>query len=126
MNYRGPVAEVLFVADFAVAQATRARRNIRVFARPTDAELQQLSPFSRAATLMVEVGECVARADRESARALILSDVGDDQEKQAFSALTPSLSGCIPPGFELKISKFQLRGYIAEGAYRAAVTTQGV
>ncbi len=122
LTYRGPIAEALFEEDFPSGQPAAAHRNIRVFERPSNAELERLDPDVRAATLMVEIGECVAAANTADTRALIASEVGSDSERQAFAALAPSLSGCLPPAFELKISRFRLRGYIAEGAYRNATT----
>src|SRR3546814_13070693 len=71
-----------------------------------------------------DLGACVVTATPGETAALFQTERGSEAEKAAFAALTPTLAGCLPPKIELRISKFELRGYLAEAAYRYAVTAQ--
>ena len=46
------------------------------------------------------------------------AEVGTDAERQAFGGLVPAMSQCLSPGLTLKVNRFKLRGYLAEGTYR--------
>src|SRR3546814_15121365 len=65
-----------------------------------------------------DLGACVVTATPGETAALFQTERGSEAEKAAFAALTPTLAGCLPPKIELRISKFELRGYLAEAAYR--------
>lgn len=125
-NYRGVLAEYLLKSDFDLANWTPRGKTARVYTAPTNEQLTRLSAESRSAVVMTEIGVCVTHAAPGEVAALFATEAGTPAENEAIGAITPALSGCIPPGVEMKISKFQLRGYLAEGAYRYAVAKSEV
>jgi hypothetical protein len=120
-NYRGVLAEYLLKSDFDLATWTARGKPAKIFTAPSNEQLGRLSPDSRSAVVMTEIGTCVTAAEPAGVAALFAAEPGTPAENEAFSTVVPALGGCIPPGVEMKISKFQLRGYLAEGAYRYAV-----
>src|SRR3546814_1008467 len=99
-------------------------RPAKIYDAPSNDGLDRLSPGTRSAVIFNEVGACVVTATPGETAALFQTERGSEAEKAAFAALTPTLAGCLPPKIELRISKFELRGYLAEAAYRYAVTAQ--
>jgi hypothetical protein len=117
---RGTVAEYMLKRDFDLATWKSRGKLTKVFPTPTNDQLAKLSADSRSAIVLTEIGECVVKASPRGVGALLTAEPGTPEENAAFSAVTPALADCIPPGVELKMSKFELRGYLAEGAYRYA------
>jgi hypothetical protein len=122
-NYRGVLAEYLLRNDFDLTTWMARGKPAKVFPTPTNEQLSKLSAERRTAMVMTEIGTCAAQAAPAEVAALFATQPGTAEENSAYAAITPALAGCIPPGVEMKISKFQLRGYLAEGAYRYAVAT---
>jgi hypothetical protein len=120
-NYRGVLAEYLLESDFDLASWMPRGKTGKVYPAPTNQQLTRMSAESRSAIVMTEIGVCVTHASPAEVAALFATEAGTPAENTAIAAVTPALAGCIPPGVEMKISKFQLRGYLAEGAYRYAV-----
>ena len=120
---RGPVAEYYLKRDFDLSTWTAKRKPLATFATPVEAAFDTLPPDTRAGVTMIVIGTCVFQADRANSAALFNTAVGSPQETAAFAALAPSLSRCIVSGAQLKMSKFQLRGALAEAAYRASAAS---
>nr|WP_166176369.1 hypothetical protein [Altererythrobacter segetis] len=120
-NYRGVLAELLLESDFDLSTWSARGKPAKIFPAPTNDQLVRLSADSRSAVVMTEIGTCTTQASPAAVAALFATEAGTPAESTAIAAITPALAGCIPPGVEMKISKFQLRGYLAEGAYRYAV-----
>lgn len=74
---------------------------------------------------MITFADCVVRRDPTDARDVVMSLVGSRREANAFGALGPSLSQCLPAGSTIKLSKEQLSGAIAEALYRISVPAPG-
>jgi hypothetical protein len=117
---RGPLAEFYLKRDFDLVRWTPKRSPLKVFRTPTIGELDKLSADQRAGVVMLAIGTCVFNANRARVADLMRTSLGSPQEAAAFAALSPTLAGCVPAGTQLKATKFQLRGYLAEAAYRAA------
>ena len=117
---RGPLAEFYLKRDFDLGSWTAKHRPLKTFQMPTVGEIDKLSADQRAGVVMLAIGTCVFNAGRTRVADLMRTTVGSAQEAAAFAALSPSLSACIPVGTQLKLTKFQLRGYLAEAAYRGA------
>jgi hypothetical protein len=117
---RGPVAEYKLKRDFDLANWTARGKAADVYSTPTNEQLAKLSAETRSEVVMTEIGTCVAQASPTQVAALLMAEPRTSEENAAFSAIMPALAGCIPPAVEMKISKFRLRGYLAEGAYRYA------
>ncbi|HEX8654191.1 MAG TPA: hypothetical protein VF693_03080 [Allosphingosinicella sp.] len=115
---RGMIAELLLERDFDVATGRRLDSPVRRFDMPTVAAAQRLPADAQAALTMLVIAECAVRANRAGAAQLFTTDPVTPQERAAFTALVPAIGGCIPQGANLSIQPRQMRGYLAEGAYR--------
>lgn len=125
MFMRGVYAEFLLTEDFDLNSRQPLGRHGKVFRLPDPARIALLPEKQRAALSFVQHGACVAKMDMPNVAKLFATEVGSGEEKQAFTALTPALSQCLAPGQTLKINRFKLRGYLAEGAYRELSTGAG-
>lgn len=116
---RGPIAESYLRKLQSGKKMSKAE--LRIYAEPTTEKLAQLPPNVRTEIALVAIGSCVDKADH--ARTLKVFDTrpGTPDESMALQALTAALSNCIPPGVQFGFSKFDLRGYLADGSYRNAV-----
>ena len=65
-------------------------------------------------------GECVARADPAAALRLVLTNAGSSKETEAFAAMQPVLSSCLPKGQKVALDRAPLRGTLAMNLYRLA------
>lgn len=119
-SLRGPVAEYFLKRDFDPASWKPKNRSLALYESPDSEKLARLPADIRANIVMVEIGSCVAKADPTGVAALFAASVTSAEERAAFAKLSSALSTCLPPAVELKMSKFLLRGILAEGTYRAA------
>lgn len=116
---RGAIIESFFERDFAVdGKPVRKVRN--VYVAPSGKDLERLPAMVKASLTLVRVGTCVAANDPTGVRGLLATKVATSEERSAFELLKPVLARCLPEGVSLKMHKIMLRGFIAEGAYRAA------
>jgi hypothetical protein len=118
---RGPIAEHLLRMYQANPEDVRRTKPIMFFPSPSIEQLGRLPDDVRASILMVEYGSCVAKADPPGVAHLLATEAASVNEGNAFTALNPTMAACLPPGQQLKLTKFQLRGFVAEGAFRNAV-----
>jgi hypothetical protein len=115
---RGVYAEYALRRDFDLSKGTSRGHREKVFALPTDAKRARLTIPQKATLSFVEYATCVAKSDMPGVVRVIAAEPGTDPEKQAFGGLVPAMSQCLSPGLTLKVNRFKLRGYLAEGAYR--------
>jgi hypothetical protein len=115
---RGMVAELLLARDFDLAAGTSRSGPARRFDMPAGQAFSRLAPDAQASLLLIQFGECVARADRAGLARLFATAAGTPEERSAFIAIRPALGGCIPQGASFAIQPRSMRGYLAEGAYR--------
>ena len=120
--FRGIVAEQLLERDFDLSSWRPRREPSRVYDTPTIDQLSDLSAETRSSVIRNEIGLCAARAAPAAVAALFATEPSSAAENAAFGAVVPALSGCIPAGVEMNMSPFEIRGFLAEGAYRFAVT----
>lgn len=66
------------------------------------------------------LGECVVRANPESARTLLVSPAATKQEALAMQMLMPAFGQCVPQGRQFKANLPTLRGLVAIAYYRLA------
>lgn len=118
---RGPMAEHLLRMYRENPEDVRRTKPIMFFPSPSIEQLGRLSDDVRASILMVEYGSCLAKADPAGVTRLLATEAASVDEGNAFTALNPTMAACLPPGQQLKLTKFQLRGFVAEGAFRNAV-----
>lgn len=69
---------------------------------------------------ILQFADCVARAEPENSRNLLLSVAGSSRENAAVDALKPSLGKCAVANMSMRFSKGSLVGYLAEAYYREA------
>ena len=119
--YRGVVAEYQLERDFLLPGLEPKRGLERIFRTPEADKVGNLSPGDRTAVSVIAAGTCVAQADMPSLSALFATDPGTKEEADAINALLPALTRCLARNTRLDVHPFQLRGYLAEGAYRYGV-----
>lgn len=117
---RGPIAEYVLKRDFSLSNWATKGTPAEIYAMPSNDDLAKMTGESRNAVIYTKIGECIVTNTPASVSALLSADRGSAEEKAAFTAITPALTGCVPKGVEVRLSKFQLRGYLAEAAYRYA------
>ncbi|MBS0475135.1 MAG: hypothetical protein JSR28_08280 [Proteobacteria bacterium] len=116
---RGPIAEA-YLGRLG-AQKKMTKSELRIYAEPSAEQLKNMPSDVRTDVVLVSMGACVDKADHSGTLRIFDTEVGSHDETEAFRTITPALSGCVPPGVQLSFSKFELRGYLAEGAFRNAV-----
>ena len=117
---RGAVAEQLFKSDFGSIGARPQRDYIEVFTVDVEA-FDELDAASRRRLDMLAFGTCVAAASPAKAVVLLQSSAGSAEEARTVAELQPSFSPCLDEGAQLNLGKAELRGVLAEGAYRLAL-----
>jgi hypothetical protein len=123
---RGMVAEYRFEHDFDAGGVPKAGHTMqKIYESPNAEKLANLTPDIRSSVVMVDVGTCVAKANPAGVASLLSTDAATSEEKAAYAALVPAIGGCLPGGVELRMHRMLMRGYIAEGAYRAAIAANG-
>jgi len=84
------------------------------------AERQRRLAVAMAVTAMSQLGECIVRRAPSEALALFRTDPNSPPESAAFAGLTPAISGCVPTGSTVELTKASLRGTIGVNYYRLA------
>lgn len=67
-----------------------------------------------------KLGECVARKDMATARAILLTPIGGDEEMTALRATAPVLAACVATGQQIRFDRMALRSTLAINYYRLA------
>jgi hypothetical protein len=116
---RGPVAEYLFERMRLAPAKYWARK--KIFEAPDSLTLASVNPAERAEVALILFGQCVGTKDMSSVKALLATRPNTPDETAAFAKLSPAFGSCAEKDVSLKLNRFQLRGYLAEGAYRAMV-----
>jgi len=114
---RGTVAELLLRQDQKVLHRVGAKYT---FDMPSAESLSSASDGQRTAIALVLFGQCVAHEQPEAVQALLKTNVESRTEAGAFAPLKDAMTKCSAVDF--KADRFQMRGYLAEGAYRNIVT----
>lgn len=120
VSLRGALAEQLFKADFGSIGAHPRREEIEVF-RIDATELDGLDATTRRRLDLVAFATCVAASAPEKSDAALKTAPGSAEEVAAFAALQPTFAPCLAEGERLDMGKAELRGAVAEGAYRLAL-----
>lgn len=95
--------------------------------KPTAKQIADAEKSRQEATLDLafEVyGECVVRQNPFAARQLLTSPVSSSAEANAFGALMPSFSGCLPKNQQFTATRAMLRGTVALAYYRLSKAAQ--
>lgn len=118
--YRGIVAELYLEQDFELPSFASKRSPVRVFSERRASETA-LSGEAAMALPYIMIGSCLAKVDPAGLTALFASAPSSDAEEAAFAALERSSAQCSRDDAQPIVNLFQLRGYLAEGAYRYGV-----
>ncbi len=121
---RGGVAEHLLKRDFHGLQGPARRRTAAVFPIPEGDDVGTLSDGTKGSIGMIIFGQCVSQSDSAGVAAVLETRSGGPIERAAFAKLDKAMRGCAPNPVILNIARLQMRGYLAEGAYRNAVASQ--
>ena len=117
---RGALAEQLFKADFGSIGAQPRRELIEVFTIDLR-ELQALDDNAKKRIDYVAFGTCVAASDPQRSSRLLTTTPESNEEKAILTELVPQFAGCLAEGERFTFSRADLRGSLAEGAYRLAL-----
>jgi hypothetical protein len=117
---RGVVAEALFKSDFKAVDAPPLRKPAPVFAALTDEEAQKIGPEAQARLGLLQVATCVVRADPGDVTSLFQTAPRSPAEDATIAKISPHLSACLNAGISFTIVPVQLRGALAEAAYRVS------
>jgi len=113
---RGTVAELLLKED----QKALHRAGVKyTFDAPSGDALSSAPGGQRTAVALVLFGQCVAHDKPEAVKLLLNTPVESRAEFAAFAPLKDAMTKCSTVDF--KADRFQMRGYLAEGAYRNVV-----
>ncbi|WP_267382441.1 MULTISPECIES: hypothetical protein [unclassified Sphingomonas] len=113
---RGTIAEFILKAD---RKALRRPEEKYTFDVPAEDILSRAPGGQQAAIALVLFGQCVAHENSMGVKAILGTSVETRAEIEAFRPLTGAMTKCSTANF--KVDRFQMRGYLAEGAYREFV-----
>jgi len=114
---RGVIAEVVLDAD------GRKGKLAPPFTGLTAETIAALDARGRSALRALDLAGCIVAAAPDTVTALIKSAPASSKEARVFEQLAPHLGPCLPSGAQMTLAKPQLRGFLAEAAYRAAYAT---
>lgn len=117
---RDVVAEAAFERDFGSVGAPAKRTPVSLFTAPAADQLPAMPYSVRYSVALIDYATCVVQAGPHQASALFATAPGSAQEASAFAAISPLLGPCLPQGSQATFSRPQLRGALAEAAYRIA------
>ncbi len=117
---RGTIAEeVLRLGDNNRTNGRRMRW-VAPFTALSAADVAALDERGRLALGALDLAQCVQAAAPNEVQALLNTRPTDPPEGDAFRQLSPFFGPCLEAGAQVTISRPQLRGFLAEAAYRAA------
>lgn len=114
--FRSSLYEAFYAKEFRDTPAGDLKA-----AAPIDYTAGYSSPLPDEASNIIalaQMGDCVARAETAASHRLLISNPGTTSEAEAFSAIIPRLSGCVPEGQTVRFSKPVVKGAVAEALYR--------
>ncbi|MGZ8352106.1 MAG: hypothetical protein ACXWUJ_03260 [Allosphingosinicella sp.] len=115
---RGVIAEVVLDADGGKGKLAPP------FTGLTAATIATLDDRGRSALRALDFAACIAGAAPDAVGAVLETRPASSKEDRAFQQLGPHLSPCLPKGARMTLAKPQLRGFLAEAAYRAAYAAE--
>ncbi len=116
LGIRGAIFQALYERDFSTNSVLSFPAELQTGYRSMYPA--ELSDKARMYVSLNHFSECVARADPNGVRQLITSRVESSTETTSFAALLPKFSACIVKDNEIRFSKSNLKGFLAEGLYR--------
>jgi hypothetical protein len=111
---RGVIAEVVLDADGPKGKLAPP------FTGLTPATIAALDERGRSALRALDFADCIVGAAPDKVAAVLKSKPASSKEARAFQQIGPHLSPCLTQGAQMTLAKPQLRGFLAEAAYRAA------
>lgn len=116
---RGEVAEEVLRrergGDRIMARAVR----VAPFPRLSDADVAALDQRGQRTLRGLGLAECVQAAAPQAVAELLKTDPTSPEEDRTFRQVAPYLGPCFPQNAETTLLRPQLRGFLAEAAYRA-------
>jgi hypothetical protein len=111
---RGVIAEVVLDLDGPKGKLAPP------FTGLTPETIASLDEKGRSALRALDFADCIVGVAPDAVTAALKTRPASSKEAQAFQRLGPHLSPCLPQGARMTLAKPQLRGFLAEAAYRAA------
>lgn len=117
---RGVIAEEVYHLDVSPRRRRRDRQLVAPFTNLTPEEISGLQERGRRSLRALDFAQCIYQSTPDGVVALLNTPDMIRREDDAFERLSPHFSPCLPQGARMAIVKPQLRGFLAEAAYRAA------
>jgi len=117
---RGAMFRAAYRIEFRQPPAQLGEKAVDFSAFVTDAT----KPGSQRYLALMDFAQCVARADPTGSDALMRSQVGSAEERQAIDALVPKLGPCLLAGLTLNTNKGNIEALLSEALYREARASQ--
>lgn len=122
---RGAIVEaILRLGDDNPSQGRRIRW-VAPFAALSTAEVAALDQDGRVALSALDFAQCVYAAAPDRVRALLKTAPTYSPEQKAFKQLSEVFGPCLQQGVQITVSMPQLRGFLAEAAYRSIYAAGG-
>ena len=118
---RGAVAEAMLKSDFGTIGSPTKRKTAPIFAALTREQFSALGQGGKTSMYILDFATCIVGRDPASVDALFATKPASPDENAAFNAMSGSFAPCAPAGTAFRIVKSQLRGFLAEAAYRKSV-----
>ena len=117
---RGAIAEAILKLDGKRASKHNGADEAAPFSTLSAEDLAGLSQEGRTSIFALDVAQCLIASDPIAVSALLGTYPTSPEESQAFAKLSLRLGPCIPNGKQVTLAKPQLRGALAEAAYRSS------
>lgn len=115
---RGAMAEAYFEADFGQVGGPPRRAMATPFPSVTAKQVAALPARGPKILRALVFAHCVVEAAPDDVVALLRTDPATPAEEAAFGSLLPRFAPCLDAGVRLEVSRPQVRGILAEAAYR--------
>jgi hypothetical protein len=111
---RGVIAEVVLDADGPKGRLAPPFMGLSL------ATIESLDEKGRSALRALDLAACIVDAAPDTVTEVLKTKPASSKEAKLLGQLGPHLSPCLPQGAQMTLAKPQLRGFLAEAAYRAA------
>jgi hypothetical protein len=111
---RGVIAEVVLDADGPKGKLAPP------FTGLSAATIESLDEKGRGALRALDLAACIVGAAPDTVTEVLKTKPASSKEAELLGQLGPHLSPCLPRGAQMTLARPQLRGFLAEAAYRAA------
>ncbi len=123
VTFRAALFGALFRIDYGkAAPLDFAELPPLSWSKEFDGPIDQLTPVFRGKRAL---GDCIVRAVPGNVRDLLYTAPESDAEAAQFAAIVPAMQGCLTVDQKVSLSKYDLRGILAEAIYKLELARAG-